>query len=349
MAVADVYINFMDDDPNGMAKIWKNGTSVQVFRIPQEAVERSDDELLKKACIYILVYYGDGQYEPVSVYVGQADVGQNKLSFHRRMKEHIGQGTKSWKEVIVITCSGEELRDSLKYVENTLYWRIKNANRYQIAQTVPEKGSLTTKEEINVNRSVIEPAMLLIKHLGYRFFTPIDESKIEAAKVLLQTKGYAVKAVNQSEIEAAKVLLERNGYEVKKPEAQEASSFQSPEFYLKQANEIIYATMVFLTPDFRRGVLKSGSRVQIKTASSCSAPAKRLRNTHLTEEKIEAYDDKHIKLKCDIDFSTESKKEEDMCASLAAGFVSGNSMSGSAWRTADNLTPEQYRNSLRHN
>jgi len=198
---------------NVVTMILKNGTTTGIiqgnldewigvsYKIPRNKIKEAKElKEINNTGVYILLgvdeYTGENR-----AYIGEAEDIYVRLLQHNKDKEF-------WSECIVFVSQDNLLNKAhIKFIENELYIKAKNVNRYLIENSsIPTKSTLGSADEIKAIK-FLEKVMLLTSIYGYHIFNDIiskenrednnnllylTNNNIEYAKGILTDEGFVI-------------------------------------------------------------------------------------------------------------------------------------------------------------
>lgn len=212
---------------NVVTMILKNGTTTGIiqgnldewigvsYKIPRNKMKEAKElKGINNTGVYILLgvdeYTGENR-----AYIGEAEDIYVRLLQHNKDKEF-------WSECIVFVSQDNSLNKAhIKFIENELYIKAKNVNRYLIENSsIPTKSTLGSADEIKAIK-FLEKVMLLTSMYGYNMFNEIlskenrednnnllylTNNNIEYAQGILTDEGFVILKGSKIKKEIAKSL-----------------------------------------------------------------------------------------------------------------------------------------------
>lgn len=174
----------MDGEANGRIKCTLANWTGVAYRIPRTELERCkgrDD--LAQSGVYFLFGTSEDSGDDV-VYVGQAGVRKNGEGILYRLQEHKRDtGKDYWTEAVVFTTSNNSFGPTeISYLENRFCGMAKEANRYQVKNSVePTPGNITEEKESELEE-FIDYAKIVMGVLGHKVFEKLIETRPPATQ-----------------------------------------------------------------------------------------------------------------------------------------------------------------------
>jgi len=160
----------IDGEPNGRMTCELSNWTGKAYRIPRILIkESSDRDELKNPGVYLL--FGKNEEGKDVVYIGEAEI------IFDRLKQHLSQKD-FWNEVVTFISKDENLNKAhIKYLENRLYEKARQINRYILDNnTTPTKSSISESDRAEMEE-FIENIKLLTNTLGHKVFEELRETK----------------------------------------------------------------------------------------------------------------------------------------------------------------------------
>lgn len=160
----------IDGEPNGRMTCELSNWTGKAYRIPRILIkESSDRDELKNPGVYLL--FGKNEEGKDIVYIGEAEI------IFDRLKQHLSQKD-FWNEVVTFISKDENLNKAhIKYLENRLYEKARQINRYILDNnTTPTKSSISESDRAEMEE-FIENIKLLTNTLGHKVFEELRETK----------------------------------------------------------------------------------------------------------------------------------------------------------------------------
>lgn len=190
-----IKIFLIDGDPNGRMSCELSNWTGKAYKIPRINVKDCKDRHdIQNTGIYLL--FGKNDDGAGQVYIGEAE------SIFNRLNQHLS-GKEFWNETILFISKDNYLNKAhIKYIENRLYTLAKNANRYQVENSVVPTPSSISEMDIAEMEEFIANIKMLTSTLGHKVFEAkreIKSEQIETAFCIKNTKGTDAKGEPTSE------------------------------------------------------------------------------------------------------------------------------------------------------
>ena len=212
---------------NVVTMILKNGNATGIiqcnldewigvsYKIPRSKIKEAKElKGINNTGVYILFGVDETTGEN-RAYIGEAEDIYVRLLQHNKNKQF-------WSECIVFVSQDNSLNKAhIKFIENELYMKAKNINRYLIENnSKPTKSTLDGADEIRAIK-FLEKVMLLTSVYGYHMFDEIlkeefrenindllylTNNNIEYAKGILTDEGFVILKGSKIKSEIAKSL-----------------------------------------------------------------------------------------------------------------------------------------------
>jgi len=187
-----VKILLADGTPDGLRIVEKsNWTSLATMcsRVQYRDV-RSCPEF-GRPCVYLLIGWADEDANRLAIYVGQADIGRDRLDQHARTKDF-------WTQLILFTSKDSNLnRVHVQYLESKLIQRGFAAKRADLKNgNVPNPPTLSAADIADAE-SFLNEMLTIYPLLGVTAFEEIEQIPVTSPEGMLTIKRGGVDATGR--------------------------------------------------------------------------------------------------------------------------------------------------------
>jgi GIY-YIG catalytic domain. len=168
-----IKIYLIDGDPNGRMSCELSNWSGKAYKLPRKLIKESANRPdLDNTGVYILFGRTDDIEEKDLAYIGEAEGIRNRLEDHLAKKDF-------WNEAITFISKDNNLNKAhVKYLESRLYEIAKDADRYNLTNSIsPTKSSISESDQSEMEE-FIENIKLLVNSLGFKIFEPLRKANI---------------------------------------------------------------------------------------------------------------------------------------------------------------------------
>jgi hypothetical protein len=178
----------MDGTPGGRLSVELSNWTGKAYRIPRNLLAESQGlKGIRSTGVYLLFSELDGTEE--QLYVGEGE------DIYARLKEHL-QKKEFWYEAIAFISKDDNLNKAhVKYLENRLYDKAKQAGRYQLTNDKTPTRSMISEPDQAEMEEFLEQMILMVHSLGHRAFAEPRSDKNKGGKHPL----YLLKAARGAE------------------------------------------------------------------------------------------------------------------------------------------------------
>ena len=173
----------MDGTPGGRLSVELSNWTGKAYRIPRNLLAESQGlKGIRSTGVYLLFSELDGTEE--QLYVGEGE------DIYARLKEHL-QKKEFWYEAIAFISKDDNLNKAhVKYLENRLYDKAKQAGRYQLTNDKTPTRSMISEPDQAEMEEFLEQMILMVHSLGHRAFAePRSEKHKNGYIATYQLKG----------------------------------------------------------------------------------------------------------------------------------------------------------------
>lgn len=163
-----ISIYMPDSNPRGVRICNTQDGIVKAIFIPRNQIEKlKERNELKNPGIYFLIGEAD-DFEKNQVYIGEAEVLQDRINQHNRSKDF-------WNSVICFVSEKNNINKAhIKYLENYAYSQAKKINKCCLENSTCPTQSTLTEQDIDFVMSFYDDIKLLLSTLG---FSLLEEKK----------------------------------------------------------------------------------------------------------------------------------------------------------------------------
>lgn len=160
---------FMDGEVDGRIKCELSNSNIIAYKIPKTKLkECKNREDIAYEGVYML--FGDKNGDPYA-YIGESE------NIYKRLVQHLSDKD-FWNECLMFVRNDNSFnKGNIRYLEDALFKKAKESNRYNIDNTKNTTESPLTELEISEMQEVIDIIEMIVSTLGYKIFNKIITKK----------------------------------------------------------------------------------------------------------------------------------------------------------------------------